>query len=78
MLAAVLDRPREPLDGRTHREQRVHLGRLDVVVVKLAMRSVLVRLGGIRGAARILHLLAAAPRVPRTFNAARVPISTGP
>jgi hypothetical protein len=78
LLPAVLDRPREPLDGRTHREQRVHLGRLDVVVVKRALRSVLVRLGGIRGDVRILRLLAAAARTRRTFNAARVPIPTGP
>ena len=76
--AAALDRPREPLDGRTHSEQRVHLGRLDVVVLKLALRSVLVRLGGIRGDARILHLLSAAPRIRRTSNAARVPIHEGP
>jgi hypothetical protein len=41
LLAAVLDRPREPLDGRTHRKQSVHLRRVDVVMVKLAMRSVL-------------------------------------
>jgi hypothetical protein len=47
-------------------------------VLKLAMRSVLVRLGGIRGAARILHLLPAVPRIRRTFNAARVPIARGP
>jgi hypothetical protein len=74
--AAALDRPREPLDGRTHSEQRVHLGRLDVVVLKLALGSVLVRLGGIR-AARIPHLVFAAA-IRRTFNAARVPIPTGP
>jgi hypothetical protein len=78
LLPAVLDRPREPLDGSTHSEQRVHLGRLDVVVLKLAMRSVLVRLGGVRGGPRILHLLPAAPRIRRTFNAVRVAIRTGP
>jgi hypothetical protein len=70
------DRPREALDGRTYSEQSVHLGRLDVGVLKLAMRSVLVRLGGIRGDARILHLLSAAPRIRRTSNAARDPICT--
>jgi hypothetical protein len=78
LLAAVLDRPREPLDGRTHREQRVHLGRLDVVVLKLPMCSVLVRLGGLRGDVRILHLLSAAPGTCRTFNGARVLIHAGP
>jgi hypothetical protein len=78
LLPTVLDRPREPLDGRTHSEQRVHLGRIDVVVLKLAMRSVLVSLGGIRGDVRILHLLTAMPRIRRTFDAARVPIPTGP
>jgi hypothetical protein len=78
LLAAVLDRPREPLDGHTYRKQSVHLRRLDVVMVKLAMRSVLGRLGNIRGDARILNLLAAAARTRRTFNGARVPIPTGP
>ena len=51
--APIFDRQREPLDGCTDSEQRVHLSRLDVVVLKLAMRSVLVRLGDIRGDARI-------------------------
>jgi hypothetical protein len=47
-------------------------------VVKLPMCSVLVRVGGIRGDVRILHLLSAAPGTCRTFNGARVPIPTGP
>jgi hypothetical protein len=55
----------------------VHLSRFDFVVLKLAMRGVLVRLGGIRGDARILHLLSAAHRIRRTSNAARDPIRTG-
>jgi len=74
----VFDRPREALDGRTYSEQSEHLGRLDVGVLKLAMRSVLVRLGGIRGDARILRLLSGAPGVRRTSKAARDPIHTGP
>jgi hypothetical protein len=78
LLSAVLDCPREPFDGRTHREQRVHLGRLEVVAVKLAMRGVLVRIGDIRGGARILQLLSASPRIRRTLNTARVPVNTSP
>jgi hypothetical protein len=78
LLAAALDRPCEPLDGHTYRKQSMHLRRLNVFMVKLAMRSVLGRLGNIRGDARILNLLAAAARTRRTFNGARVPISTGP
>ena len=57
---------------------RLSFGRLDVVVVKLAVRSVLVRLGGIRGDARILHLLSAAPRIRRISDAARDFLHAGP
>jgi hypothetical protein len=55
----------------------VHLGRLDVGVLKLAMRSVLVRLGGIGGDARILHLLSLRPVFAAPPTPPKTP-STGP